>query len=272
MNHEEYGKLQNEIKDIRERIATQRVLVSKSQVINDFLSTSSHQLTYKGLEQMHLHISNDDLCVFFRNNHFATITKHDNELYLLVTDLGYANTPEIVWEKLDTINGDTEHANDLFCRPECRDDLTPATGPTIDPELLLAQRSQTESDYALAKALSEGRATSELMNADESKLIAAATEASLQSYHGENGTIHLETDSNYNNQVSQVDTDREVAMAFQREQEQIEHESEQLARQLQEMEYIQHHKSSGANRAGRPVQPTSPSRKSGATSDKCVIS
>lgn len=267
--------IQNNMADIRQRISALSEIMFKSQTINDFLSESSHQLTYHGLERLHKYLSEDGLSVFFRNNHFATITKHSNTLYLLVTDLGYANTPDIVWEKLDTIDGDTEYTNESFCRPKVREDLTPAPGPTINPELMLAQRSQAESDYALALALSEGRATSERMDDDESKLIAAATEASLKTYHGEDGTVAVDENNAENtNQNSQVDADREIALAFQKEHEKIDHESEQLARQLQEMEYAQHQQppAAGAPRNNRSTRPASSSRKNPAATEKCIVS
>ncbi|XWS48995.1 hypothetical protein CRYUN_Cryun13aG0125500 [Craigia yunnanensis] len=48
-----------------------------------------------------------ELCVFFRNNHFSTMFKYDGELYLLATDQGYLNQPDLVWKKLNEVNGDT---------------------------------------------------------------------------------------------------------------------------------------------------------------------
>jgi hypothetical protein len=90
-----------------------------------------------------------------------------------VTKLGYANTPKILWEKLDTIAGNTEYTNEVFCRPQHHEELTPVSWPKINPELLLTQHSQAESDYALALALSEGRAISHI-SAD--KLIKAKRE------------------------------------------------------------------------------------------------
>ena len=148
--------IEKEIADLQNKLEETSLQISRADVVNAFLTSTSHQLTYHGLEQLHKHVGDDALHVFFRNNHFATLTKHDGGLYLLVTDLGYANTPEIVWEKLDSIDGNTEYFNEYFERPSPRTELIPASGPTIDPALLLAQRSQTETDYQLAMAISRG--------------------------------------------------------------------------------------------------------------------
>jgi len=95
------------IVDAREEMHELSLRIARSEVADAFLTSSGHQLTHHGLMRLHEHVGEDALCVFFRNNHFATLTRHDGGLYLLVTDLGYANTPEIVWEKLDDIDGDT---------------------------------------------------------------------------------------------------------------------------------------------------------------------
>jgi hypothetical protein len=38
-------------------------------------------------------VSEGELCVFFRNNHFCTMCRYDGELYLLVTDVGFYDQP-----------------------------------------------------------------------------------------------------------------------------------------------------------------------------------
>ena len=116
---------------------------------------------------------------------FATITKHSGVLYLLVTDLGYANVSDIVWEKLDVIDGDTEYVNHAFAKPPPQTQLLP-TGPVLSPEQLIAQQGQSEVDFQLALQLSQQGGTGQAPRAatDESKLIAAATEASLREYNG----------------------------------------------------------------------------------------
>ena len=259
----------NEIIDTKDKLSELSLQITQSEVANAFLSLSGHQLTYHGLEQLHTHVGEDSLCVFFRNNHFATLTKHNGVLYLLVTDLGYANTPEIVWEKLDSIDGDTEYCNEFFEKPAPRTELKPASGPTIAPELLLAHRSQAESDYQLALALSKGDATSipqqtnngtQRVEDEEIKLIEAAKELSLKTYQQENSDSaefiahDVSAYASDRTDVTLDDLDREVAKSnYQQhvftEQQQSEHESEQLARQLQGLEY----------RRQRPVA-TNPSR------------
>ncbi|KAK1736893.1 MINDY deubiquitinase [Skeletonema marinoi] len=252
LQQQQASLLEQEIADIGLKIEHASLQISRADVANAFLTSTSHQLTYHGLEQLHAHIGEDAVHVFFRNNHFGTITKHNGILYLLATDLGYANTPEIVWEKLDSIDGNTEYVNEYFEKPSPRAELAPAAGPTIDPALLLAQRSQAENDYQLAMAMSRGEAsvpTSSSQHAstnadeEEGKLIEAAKEISLRTYHGENdATVAVDVDNSTlpstssSAQNSQLDSDHQMALAFQRQEEQLNHESEQLARQLQALD------------------------------------
>lgn len=272
--------LKKELADIRGKISKLSLQITRSEVANAFLTSSGHQLTYHGLEQLHKHMGDNSLCVFFRNNHFATLTKHNSVLYLLVTDLGYANTPEIVWEKLDNIDGDTEYTNEFFEKPTPRSELKPASGPTIAPELLLAQRSQAESDYQLALAMSKGGATtatsSSRMDDEEGKLIEAAKELSLKSFHEDNdAALNVGSDNNnptsttVGNNKSQIDSDMEVAMAYQRAQQQSEHDSEQLARQLQELEYARQRPAGATTVNTRRPAATA---KSASASSNCVVS
>ena len=40
-----------------------------------FLEQTASQLTYHGLCELNLQLKDDQLCVFFRNNHFCTMLK-----------------------------------------------------------------------------------------------------------------------------------------------------------------------------------------------------
>ncbi|PKA60747.1 hypothetical protein AXF42_Ash006381 [Apostasia shenzhenica] len=76
-------------------------------LIRNFLENTASQLTIYGLFCLQEGLKERELCVFFRNNHFSTMFKFNGELYLLVTDQGYINQPDLVWEKLNEVNGDT---------------------------------------------------------------------------------------------------------------------------------------------------------------------
>lgn len=79
----------------------------KGELIRNFLKNNASQLTIYGLFCLQEGLKERELCVFFRNNHFSTMFKFNGELYLLATDQGYINQPDLVWEKLNEVNGDS---------------------------------------------------------------------------------------------------------------------------------------------------------------------
>lgn len=76
-------------------------------LIDHFLRSNASQLTVYGLFCLQEGLKERELCVFFRNNHFSTMFKLNGEIYLLATDQGYINQPDLVWEKLNEVHGDT---------------------------------------------------------------------------------------------------------------------------------------------------------------------
>nr|GEY77719.1 ubiquitin carboxyl-terminal hydrolase MINDY-1 isoform X2 [Tanacetum cinerariifolium] len=88
--------------------------VRQGELIRDFLKSSANQLTIYGLFSLQEGLKERELCVFFRNNHFNTMFKFEGELYILATDQGYLNQPDLVWEKLNEVNGDTVFVNNNF--------------------------------------------------------------------------------------------------------------------------------------------------------------
>ncbi|KAK1295852.1 hypothetical protein QJS10_CPB15g00716 [Acorus calamus] len=85
----------------------QPISKKEGQLIQFFLENNTSQLTLYGLFCLRECIKERQLCVFFRNNHFSTMFKFHGELYLLAMDEGYINKPELVWEKLNEVNGNT---------------------------------------------------------------------------------------------------------------------------------------------------------------------
>jgi hypothetical protein len=237
-------------------------------------------------------LAEESLSVFFRNNHFATITKMNGVLYLLVTDLGYANVPDVMWEKLDGIDGDTEYVSPLFVKPAPQKELLPTGGTTLSPEQILAQRGQSDADYQLALELSRHSGptstSSARLDEAEGKLMAAATEASLRTYNnmpedqtsqpkaGEaesvGNVVPLPPDGGIvDGCTTQEDSDKLIAMQLQA-QENEEDASLALARKLHNEELAAARARSG-NNGGRSASRTNyGSTTSTSSSSNCVIS
>jgi hypothetical protein len=155
---------------------------TQGSIVKHFLDRSGHQLTQYGLGVLHEYLKDGQMVVFFRNNHFNTLTRHDGLLYLLVTDFGYANVSTVVWEKLDVIDGDTEYVSGTFnSPPEIREQMGAAASGNL----------QSQADYQLALQLSRENGPAASMPgtavavSDQDEL-QAAQQASLHEYNRAN--------------------------------------------------------------------------------------
>ncbi|KAJ7311313.1 hypothetical protein JRQ81_006929 [Phrynocephalus forsythii] len=120
-------------------------LMAEGSVAEQFLSNTATQLTYHGLCELTSSVEEGELCVFFRNNHFSTMTKHKGQLYLLVTDQGFLTEDKVVWESLHNVDGDGN-----FCDSEFH------LRPPSDPETVYrGQQDQIEQDYLMALSLQQ---------------------------------------------------------------------------------------------------------------------
>ncbi|NWQ70688.1 MINY1 hydrolase, partial [Neopipo cinnamomea] len=131
--------------------ATDSSLVSEGLVAEQFLEATASQLTYHGLCELTAAAPEGELGVFFRNNHFSTITKHKGHLYLLVTDQGFLREEGVVWESLHTVDGDS-----CFCDTDFHLSHAPGKGgdPAAPPDPQLQQR-QVDQDYMVALSLQQ---------------------------------------------------------------------------------------------------------------------
>lgn len=119
-------------------------LVSQSLVAQTFLEESASQLTYHGLCELGTAMKDNELAIFFRNNHFSTIYKHKQELFLLVTDQGFLKEPSVVWETLNSIDGDGHFVDSEFITapPKAEAKMSPSkqlSSSKLSPEQQLEQ-------------------------------------------------------------------------------------------------------------------------------------
>jgi hypothetical protein len=137
----------------------------RAALMQAFLEDTCSQLTYYGLAQLHDRVREHEIAVFFRNNHFSTVVKHDGHLYLLVTDAGYRDVPGVVFERLDEIDGDTNYFGGDFRPADVRRraasagaaagaahaEPTHAASALEQADLELALRLQREEQEAAAR-------------------------------------------------------------------------------------------------------------------------
>ena len=191
------------ISELNEKLSNLRDLAYRCHLLRQFLEDTRSQLTHFGLTQLHEHITNDSLCVFFRNDHFSTLTKKNGCLYLLVTDVGYSDVSEIVWEKLDDIGGNTEYVDCNFSTQG----------------VLNGRDAQYERQLAAQIAAAT--------NASLDGIVFDANESSSNIVNSGNEAVKSD------DQIE--DSDRAFALAMQRKYE--EEQNERAARLMQEEEY-----------------------------------
>ncbi|XP_016128685.1 ubiquitin carboxyl-terminal hydrolase MINDY-2 isoform X4 [Sinocyclocheilus grahami] len=127
-------------------------LAGEGFVAEQFLNSTATQLTYHGLCELTSTVQEGELCVFFRNNHFSTMTKFKAQLYLLVTDQGFLTEEKVVWESLHNVDGDGN-----FCDSEFH------LRPPSEPETVYrGQQDQIDQDYLMALSLQQEQQASDL--------------------------------------------------------------------------------------------------------------
>ncbi|XP_008826483.1 ubiquitin carboxyl-terminal hydrolase MINDY-1 isoform X1 [Nannospalax galili] len=126
-------------------------LVTEGLIAEQFLETTAAQLTYHGLCELTAAAKEDELSVFFRNNHFSTMTKHKSHLYLLVTDQGFLQEEQVVWESLHNVDGDSCFCDSDFHLSHSLGKSPVAEGAGSSPEKQL----QVDQDYLIALSLQQ---------------------------------------------------------------------------------------------------------------------
>ncbi|KAL4892060.1 hypothetical protein BDV59DRAFT_57113 [Aspergillus ambiguus] len=126
------------------------------------------QLSPFGLQQLAEKLPAGSSSILFRNDHFSTLYKHPqtHQLFTLVTDAGYSNHAEVVWESLVDVNGANTGFFSGDFRPvgnissEASDPSGPRTSsntghlpPAPNEPRRLSAQEQADADYAYALSL-----------------------------------------------------------------------------------------------------------------------
>ncbi|XP_056262222.1 ubiquitin carboxyl-terminal hydrolase MINDY-1 isoform X2 [Pseudoliparis swirei] len=141
-----YNQLVEKIIDYKHSADSSRV--SEGLVAEQFLEATATQLSYHGLCELSSTAAEGELSVFFRNNHFSTMIKHQGHLYLLVTDQGFLQEEALVWESLHNVEGDGN-----FCDSAFR--LQRAPPPHSHTPSVQDQQRQIDQDYLVAVSLQQ---------------------------------------------------------------------------------------------------------------------
>jgi len=166
--------------------------VTEALIGERFLESTASQLTYYGLSELVTNVKEQELCILFRNNHFITLYKNQNQLYQLVTDQGFLQEPDVVWMTLSHIDND-----DVFVNHEFK----PSTFKlaTLSPG---EQKKQIDQDYLIALCIEE----------EEKKLASQNQQQMIETNEYENETQY------------KMMSDEELARKLQEEEDERERE------------------------------------------------
>ncbi|KAH8697797.1 hypothetical protein BGW36DRAFT_295454 [Talaromyces proteolyticus] len=132
-------------------------LIAEIDIIQSFVNVeNATQLSRFGLGHLSKTLASGSISILFRNDHFSTLYKHpqSGQLFTLVTDAGYADHPEIVWESLVDVSGSNAEFFAGDFRPVGHG---PSGSHSTETNHLVSQR---ESSRTSAQAAGQGGDTS----------------------------------------------------------------------------------------------------------------
>lgn len=124
--------------------------------LETFLNSNKTEITLNGIDLLLNSLNENEIFLFFRNDHFNTCIKHENKIYTLVTDIGYINQPDIVWLPL-SINDEGNFKNSKFQNSKIISNSNSNDNHNEDntnqTDLLLAKQLQLEEDENISRNL-----------------------------------------------------------------------------------------------------------------------
>lgn len=130
-------------------------IIEDSHKVRAFFAKCGTQLTDYGLKTLSRHLTPGQVYIFFRNNHFNTIVRDGMEIFQLLTDLGFKDKNQYVWESLLSING----SNNSFFKGDFQPIFVGETGNASNNPFVAEHESPNQQmedeDRALAMAIQE---------------------------------------------------------------------------------------------------------------------
>jgi hypothetical protein len=137
--------------------------------IKEFLDSNMTEITQTGCDSLLKILNENEVCIFFRNDHFNTCLKRDNVIYLLVTDIGYIQQPDIIWTPLniydegDFYNFDFQLST-IKQQQEQHHQKDESQEQQETADMLLAKQLQLEEDENISKAMQQSINNNESRN------------------------------------------------------------------------------------------------------------
>lgn len=181
--YEDAQTIQFREEELYEKLSSVGLATEEQQLLQDissiksFLESFPTQITPHGLDVISESLFPGAFAILFRNDHFSTIYKHpeSGQLFTLVTDAGYSDKDEVIWESLVDVSGqeseffsgdfrpvgNVEANNELHrTRPDDGSARARVQRPTRSvalgsPTSLLDQQQQNDADFAMALQLQE---------------------------------------------------------------------------------------------------------------------
>ncbi|CUM56627.1 uncharacterized protein AC631_04404 [Debaryomyces fabryi] len=140
--------------DIQEDLRIE--IEEKQRMIKAWLDNNPTQLTDAGMKHLNRTLEAEEFIVFFRNNHFSTLYKKDeNDFYTLLTDASFHRTDksykDIVWQSFISVSG----KDDLFFAGDFVPVLEDIEYSSPDDDYMLIKQLQEEEDEAIAKQMQQ---------------------------------------------------------------------------------------------------------------------
>lgn len=122
--------------------------------IESFLKLHPTEITPEGCALLTLSMQEEEIAIFFRNDHYNTCTMHDLSIYLLVTDIGYTNQQDIMWTHL-SVDDTGDFYNHMFEISEIKQNREKSNAEKLQEsnDLIIAKQLQNKEDEAVAKSL-----------------------------------------------------------------------------------------------------------------------